>query len=198
MIESERKKLFERESEYLNIGITKDGEPIGSISVPWEKTAAAMNMRLPDVYISPEDINDKEIFDKIKSFTVLGCYIRPELDDYSFLSSLPTLWDVNIRCAKKLGNLNFLFDLPECRMLFIYDADLTDIDAVVEKKLKATMPPDLLRCFGLYNCRVEKLPDLSDPKCYFSEFIICNPKERNEREHWMKVTSNTKRYYEID
>ena len=72
MIESERNKLENRESEYLSIGITQGGVPRTTIGIPWEATAHAFNMRTPNVYLSPEDIQDEEIMGQLESYKVIG------------------------------------------------------------------------------------------------------------------------------
>ena len=86
MLESERNKLNNRESEYLSIGITQGGVPRVTIGVPWEATAHAFNMRTPNVYLSPEDLQDEEVMVLIESYKVIGCYIWAPLTDYGFLA----------------------------------------------------------------------------------------------------------------
>lgn len=40
----------------LSIGITEGGRPRRCIGVPWDRTVTAMNMRLPQLYLSEEEI----------------------------------------------------------------------------------------------------------------------------------------------
>ena len=63
MIESENKKLLERNNEYLSIGITEGGQARDITHVPWERTAHAFNMKVPGVYLSPEDLSDEDFDD---------------------------------------------------------------------------------------------------------------------------------------
>ncbi len=114
MIEAEKKKLHERSSEYLSIGITKGGEVRSITHVPWEKTVHAHNMKIPDVYISPEDLKNAELLKSLHGYRVIGCYIYTPLDDYNFLGTFTELRDVHVECAQKLTDLGFLRSLREC------------------------------------------------------------------------------------
>lgn len=97
MIKAQYDKLKSRSSEYLSIGITSGGEPRNTIGVPWEGTAHAFNMRTPDVYLSPEDLQDEEIMQLLESYKVIGCYIWVALEDYNLLARFKDLQDINIK-----------------------------------------------------------------------------------------------------
>ena len=118
MRDSEREKLFDPKREYLNLGISEGGVFYNRTQVVWESTAAAYNMKCPDVYIAPEDIFDEEIMARIFSLTVRGLYIYTAIDDYSFIGRLTELWDIHIREAYKMPSLDFLKDLHDVSMLF--------------------------------------------------------------------------------
>ena len=72
--------------------------------MPWEKTAHAFNMKIPDIYITLEDLSDKELVDKIKSFHVVGCYVFAPLDDYMFIAGLKEVRDIYIANGAGLEN----------------------------------------------------------------------------------------------
>jgi hypothetical protein len=198
MTESERQKLFDPEREYLNLGITEGGVERGVISVPWEQTSNAFNMKTPNVYISPEDLLDVEIFERIRSLNLLGLYIFTPLDDYSFISKLTTLWDLNIRQAQNLKSLDFLKDLPEIRMLMLYGAELDNVDVIFDMKRESKSFLYPFRCVGFYDCKIEKTPKFQDQSRSFGEFIVWQRPERDERERWRSVPAGKNKYYVIE
>lgn len=197
MIESERNKLENRESEYLSIGITQGGVPRTTIGVPWEATVHAFNMRTPNVYLSPEDIQDEEIMGQLESYKVIGCYIWVPLSDYSFLARFKDLQDINIKNGDAISNLSFLAELYECRMLYLQNAKLKNLDMIVDVKKSSTAMFGCLRCIGLDNCEIEELSVFETEKVHFSEFLIWKPEGTNERDRWNVVSAGTRRYFEF-
>lgn len=197
MIESERNKLENRESEYLSIGITQGGVPRTTIGIPWEATVHAFNMRTPNVYLSPEDIQDEEIMGQLESYKVIGCYIWVPLSDYSFLARFKDLQDINIKNGDAISNLSFLAELYECRMLYLQNAKLKNLDVIVEVKKNSTAMFGCLRCIGLDNCVVEDLSVFEIEKVHFSEFLIWMPEGSNERSRWSVVSAGIRRYFEF-
>ena len=197
MIESERNKLENRESEYLSIGITQGGVPRTTIGIPWEATVHAFNMRTPNVYLSPEDIQDEEIMGQLESYKVIGCYIWVPLSDYSFLARFKDLQDINIKNGDAISNLSFLAELYECRMLYLQNAKLKNLDMIVDVKKSSTAMFGCLRCIGLDNCEVEELAVFETEKVHFSEFLIWKPEGTNERDRWKVVSAGTRRYFEF-
>lgn len=198
MIESEREKLSNRTSEYLSIGITNGGVPRMTVGVPWESTTYAFNMRPPKVYLSPEDLNDEEIMRLLTSYKVIGCYIWAPLDDYSFLARFKDLEDLNIKNGDAIRDLEFLTELQECRMLYLQNAKLKNLDVILSVKKNSQAVFGCLRCIGLDNCEVEDLSAFESEDVHFSEFLIWNPKGRNERDRWRVVSASTRRYYEFE
>lgn len=196
MLESERNKLNNRESEYLSIGITQGGVPRVTIGVPWEATAHAFNMRTPNVYLSPEDLQDEEVMVLIESYKVIGCHIWAPLTDYGFLARFKDLQDINIKNGDAICNLGFLSELYDCRMLYMQNAKLKNLNMIVEVKKNSTAMFGCLRCIGLDNCNIEDLSVLETEKVHFSEFLIWKPEGTNERDRWNRVSAGTKRYYE--
>lgn len=196
MLESERNKLNNRESEYLSIGITQGGVPRVTIGVPWEATAHAFNMRTPNVYLSPEDLQDEEVMVLIESYKVIGCHIWAPLTDYGFLARFKDLQDINIKNGDAICNLGFLSELYDCRMLYMQNAKLKNLNMIVEVKKNSTAMFGCLRCIGLDNCNIEDLSVFETEKVHFSEFLIWKPEGTNERDRWNRVSAGTKRYYE--
>ena len=137
MIESEKKKLLERNNEYLSIGITEGGEPRDVTQVPWERTAHAFNMKIPNVYLSPEDLRDEEILKKLHGYRVIGCYIYAPLENYDFLKTFPEIRDLYIERAESLTDISFISTLCDCDMLYLEVASLKNLDPVVEMKKRA-------------------------------------------------------------
>lgn len=197
MFESEREKLLNRTSEYLSIGITEGGVPRNTIGVPWEATAHAFNMRTPKVYISPEDLHNEEIMSLVASYKVTGCYIWAPLDDYSFLARFKDIEDINIKNGNAIHDLSFLAELYECRMLFLQNAKLKNLDVILEVKKQSKSVFCCLRCIGLDNCEVEDLSAFENEKLHFSEFLIWKTEGSNERDRWNVVSAGKRRYYEF-
>lgn len=197
MLEEQKERLLKRAHDYLSIGITEDGKPRDSISIPWEKTAHAYYMRIPNVYITPEDLKDEEIMKIIGTCKVQGCYIWTVLDDYSFISNFREIEDIYIRKGEGIRNLDFLKDLDNCRVIFLQNAKLKNLNAIINLK-KQNRSFLGLSCVGLYNCEIEDLSAFEKVDIHFAEFLIWNPKSRNERDRWSAVSASTKRYYEIE
>ena len=175
MIESEKKKLLERNNEYLSIGITEGGEPRDVTSVPWERTAHAFNMKIPNVYLSPEDLRDEEILKTLHGYRVIGCYIHTPLDDYAFLGEFGEIRDLYIECAEGLTDISFLGNLCECDMLYLEGASLKNLDPVVEMKKRVRGLFGGFRYVGLFGCKIE---DVSSLLRYRSPNFWCGQRAR--------------------
>lgn len=196
MIDSQWKKLNSYTSEYLSIGITIGGEPRNSIWVPWESTAHAYNMRTPNVYLAPDDLTDNKIMNLLETYKVIGCYIWAPLEDYSFLTHFKDLEDISIKNGVSIRELEFLSGLSECRMLYLQNATLKNLNVLIDAKKNSKAMFGCLRCIGLDNCDIEDLSVFETEKVHFSEFIIWMPEGSNERNKWNIVSAATKRYYE--
>ena len=195
MIQSQMQQLASKTGEYLSIGITVGGLPRSVIPVPWEATAHAFNMRTPTVYLAPEDLGNDEIMGLVRSYRVTGCYIWAPLEDYGFLSSLKDLQDLNIMEGEKLQDLCFLEELKNCGMFFLQNATLKAIDAILRAKKQEGASFSRLRCIGLDNCRIEDLSAFENADVHFSEFLVWNPEDRDERTRWAMISARTKKYY---
>lgn len=198
MIETERNKLNSRKSEYLSIGITPGGMCLTAVGIPWETTASAYNMRIPDVYLSPEDLQDEEMMRLLESYKVIGCYIWTPLDDYSFLARFKDLQDICIYYGDAIRNLDFLSELYDCRMLYLHNAKLKNLDVIVEVKKKSKDSFGCLKCIGLDTCEVKDLSVFKTEKVQFLEFLVWKPKGSNEKGRWNVISAMTKRYYEYE
>lgn len=168
-----------------------------TVGVPWEATVHAFNMRTPDVYISPEDLQDEEIMGIHESHKVIGCYIWAPLEDYRFLARFKDLQDINIKNGDAIRDLGFLSELYECRMLYLQNARLKNLDVIVAVKKNSKTMFGSLKCIGLDNCEVEDLSVFGTEKAYFSEFLIWKPEGSNERDRWGVISAGTRRYYEF-
>lgn len=197
MVETEKNKLYNRKSKYLSIGITEDGIPRRTVGIPWVATVHAFNMRTPDVYLSPEDLQNEEIMALIESYKVDGCYIWAPLDDYSFLVRFMNLQDLNIKNGDAIRNLDFLTGLCRCRMLCLQNAKLKNLDMIVEMKKSGNAMFGCFECLGLDNCEVEDLSVFENQKVRFSEFLVWKPAGSDERDRWDVVSAGTHRYYEF-
>ena len=193
MIQSEKEKLLNRESEYLSIGITEGGVAYSITGVPWERTSHAFNMKIPDVYISPEDLHDEEMLKTLRGYKLIGCYIYAPLDNYDFLSTFKDIRDLHIENAGKLRSLDFLYEMRDCDMFFLHGATLDNLDVITEvKKARRGIFGDF-RCLGLDECDIGDIESLAEVS--FSELIVWG-KDKSEAERYKKIPASTFRYYE--
>lgn len=193
MTESQMQRLESHKSEYLSIGITKDGIPRGSIRVPWELTASAFNMRVPDVYLAPDDLDDPQMMETLGKFHMTGCYIFVSLEDYSFLGNFPELWDVYIYNGTKVTDLSFMLQLPEWKQFYLEDAVLEHLEDLFPKDGIRRLHH---RCVGFTNCKITDISALEQDTFRLSELVILQPEGTNERGRWRKVRAGKYSYFE--
>ena len=192
MIESEREKLLGRTSEYLSIGITDGGKAPATTHIPWEKTVHAHNMKTPDVYLAPEDLEDDDVLKTLHGYRVIGCYIYTPLKNYDFISLFTELRDLNIYRGEGIRDLNFLLPLRECDMLYLEGARLDNLNPIAEVKRSVKGIFGGFRCLALCDCEIRDITSLYGVS--FSELIIWS---KNEKERWSKIPAATHRYYEL-
>ena len=191
MTESERQFLREYSKKYLSIGITADGKPRRSVWVPWELTGNAMNMRTPDLYFSPEELQDEALWEELKRFHIVGCYIFCPLDDYGFLYRLTELQDLNIYKGGALRDLRFLRTMPEWFQLHVEDAVLTDLNDLFPDGPRKGI---LSCCICLSGCQVADLSALENVR--LSELVILMPEGSNDKDRWKSVRCGKYTYHE--
>ena len=191
MTESERQFLREYSKKYLSIGITADGKPRRSVWVPWELTGNAMNMRTPDLYFSPEELQDEALWEELKRFHIVGCYIFCPLDDYGFLYRLTELQDLNIYKGGALRDLRFLRTMPEWFQLHVEDAVLTDLNDLFPDGPRKGI---LSCCICLSGCQVADLSALENVR--LSELVILMPEGTNDKDRWKTVRCGKYTYHE--
>lgn len=195
MLDEERAELENKKSEYISIGISDGGNNhVSAISVPWEMTAHAYNMKIPDVFIAPEDLNDKNLMDKIKSFHVVGCYIFTRLNDCSFIAEFSDMRDVYIIDGVNVKDLSFLSNLKDWRMLHIERAHLKDLKPILQSSLLERLWAGF--CLSFAGCTVDDVSALYEVK-QISELIIIGEDDDAERVKWRKAPAHTHRYYTI-
>lgn len=198
MLPEENEKLEKLTTEYLGIGITAGGKPRGGIAVPWIRTGHAFNMKTPDVYLAPEDLQDEALLARLASLHVVGCYIFVPLTDYSFMRRFGDLYDVYILRGENVRDLEFLDGLYELSMLFLQDAALKDLVKLVQLQKEGRGILGGLRCLALDGCRVEDISALVQPEVWFSELVITCPKGSKEEDRWAKVDALDREYFEFE
>ena len=191
MTESQRQFLREYSKKYLSIGITADGKPRRSVWVPWELTGNAMNMHTPDLYFSPEELQDEALWEELKRFHIVGCYIFCPLDDYGFLYRLTELQDLNIYKGGALRDLRFLRTMPEWFQLHVEDAVLTDLNDLFPDGPRKGI---LSCCICLSGCQVADLSALENVR--LSELVILMPEGTNDKDRWKSVRCGKYTYHE--
>ena len=184
---------------YLSVGITEGAKPRTCILVPWDRTVNAMNMKLPQLYLSSDQIRDPEVLEKLKKYKVWGVYIFVPLEDYSFLEQFPHLRDVNIKHAEKLNSLEFLRG-KDWNMLYLERANLTDLEPAFEM-LKQPEPEHTFEMrrypnLALYHCKINQIDALLQEDVTLSELIVWN-RSKADRNRWKKVKTYTFRHYAI-
>ena len=195
MRDEERRKLEDGQGKGVSIGITDDGSAWGGIiSIPWEKTSHAFNMKTPKVFMAPEDLNDRALMNNLKSAHVLGCYVFTPLSDYSFIAELPEVRDINIRSGNQLSDLSFLSGHRAWNMLHLELARLKDLEPIYQSSLLERRMPGF--CLSFAGCEVEDMSALYGVEP-ISELIIIGEDDNKERIRWRKVPALTHRYYTI-
>ncbi len=193
MTEADRQFLRNYSKKYLSIGITADGQSRRSVWVPWDGTANAMNMRTPDLYFSPDELRDEDLWAELQRFHIVGCYIFCPLEDYGFLNRLTELQDLNIYKGGALRNLSFLRQMPEWFQLHVEDAVLENLEDLF---------PDGPRkgihsyCVCLSGCTVADHSALTREGIRLSELVILMPQGSNARDRWTDVRCGKYRYFE--
>ena len=191
MTETEKESLYLRKDRYVSIGITENGSPAGTIGVPWEVTAHAFNMKIPDVYIAPEDLNDEALMDKISSFHVTGCYVFTPLGDYGFIGKFKDIMDIYIVRGGNLKDLSFLCGLGDWMMLHVEGAHLDDLEPIsLSLKSRKSIPPI---CLSFSCCTVGNISALYGLD-HISELIITGADDNAETARWSKVCAHTFKY----
>lgn len=194
MLEAQRERLKKWKSECLNIGITEDGMFRLGIGIPWNFTSNAYNMQTPNVYISKEDLNDPEIMSEIMKHKITGCYISVALDDYSFLNKLANLRDLAIKDGYRLSDLSFMRKLRECRMLYLHDVHLDNLDDVIETKKEHI--PGYIYCLCLNDCKIKDISSiLENEKLGYSEFVVITPQGSGEKQRWEGFKEGSRRFF---
>lgn len=196
MIQSEREKLYSSKKKFLSIGITKTGEPLNAIVIPWSQHSSAFNMRTPDIFLCEEDLYDGEILSQLKSLTVIGLYAFCALKDYNVLGYFSDLQDIFLKEAYNLRDLSFMANMPDWFMLFIQGATLPNLDPLIRtegfKKTRHSY------CLGLYDCQVKDISTLLSSDLHPYELLIWNKWSKSENARWRKVKALIYHYYRLD
>ena len=191
MTEADRQFLRDYPHKYISIGITADGHSRRSVWVPWERTGNAMNMRTPDLYFSPEELRDQELWAELGRFHIVGCYIFCPLEDYGFLSRLTELQDLNIYKGGALRDLSFLRQMPDWFQLHVEDAvldNLEDLFPAGERKGVHSI------CVCLSGCAVADISALEG--VYLSELVILMPQGSADKDRWKEIRCGKYTYHE--
>ncbi|MDO4327485.1 MAG: hypothetical protein Q4E24_15930 [bacterium] len=193
MLATEKEKLKERMGRYISLGITENGECRSSYWIPWEHTISAMNMKLPNVYLSKDDLKDAEIFSQLSQCHVIGCYIFTPLENYDVLAQFHELRDLAILSAEHLTSLSFLHGVEDLAMLYLENAHIQDLDAAFPP---GKLYPICHRCLGLYHCEVDHPEAIFSDNLFFSELLLWKPVlNQEEKQLWKKARAHTFRYY---
>lgn len=193
MIESQLALLRQRSGKPVSIGITETGEPRRSVPVPWQRTMNAYNMRTPDVYLSPDDLEKPEVRELLAGCRVVGCYAFCPMEDYGFLSDFSQLQDIHIRSGFALKSLEFLRAMEEWFQLCVWDAELPDLDDLFPEGMRRGIHSCCV-CFN--GCTVGDISALEREDVRLSELVILVPRGANQRERWQNVRCGKYTYYE--
>lgn len=193
MTESQLQMLQNYPHQYVSIGITPGAQPRTSFWVPWERTGNAHNMRVPDIFLDPGDLQEAQVWAWLDSRKVNGCFIFCPLEDYSFLSRLPHLEGITILRGGALRDLHFLRDLPNWFQLHVEDAELEDLADLFPEGRKQQI---IGYCVCLAGCTVRDHTALLRPDIRLSELVILAPEGSDDRERWKAVRCGKYSYYE--
>ena len=195
MQDSERIKLDSFHTKRISIGITEGGIRRNSDLIPWENTAHAFNMRIPNIYFEESDFHDPAILTRMDELEVIGCYIFTSLEDYSFLSRFPHIEDLYIARGHNVRDLSFTRNMTEWFMFYLEDAELDDLNDLFLQPNRSSKIHSY--CFGLTNCRVKDISAITKSSIRLSELIICGEDCKVEKERWRAVPALKHKYYSI-
>lgn len=193
MTEADRQTLRNYPHKYLSIGITADGTPRRSGWVPWENMGNAFNMRTPNLYFSPSELEDEELWAELARLNINGCYIFCPLTDYSFLSRMPGLQDITIYQGGALRDLGFLRSMGDWFQLHVEDAVLENLNDLFPEGPRKGIHSC---CVCLSGCTVKDHSALVHPDIWLSELVILAPEGSNDRQRWKDVRCGTYTYHE--
>jgi hypothetical protein len=194
MLLSEREKLFSEEKKTIGLGISKEGKPYDVLPIPWDKTSNAFNMRTPNIYIAPEDLQNQEIMSQIAKKKVDGCYIFEELKDYTFLKDFTEIRDLYIRKGKNIKDLSFMSEMKKWYMLLLEDVKLDHLDELYPPV--GVKPPQFGYCMAFYHCDIKDVSALKEKNLYMSELIIWNKKTDEDYNKWKNAARGKFTYYD--
>lgn len=186
MTEADKQTLRSFPRRTISLGVTEDGRG-RSVHVPWQLGCNAYNMRTPDLWLSPAELLDGELWTELKRLRVIGMYILCPLEDYGFLDRLTQLQDIAIYKGGNLRSLSFLRKNPDWFMLHIEDALLPDLTDLI---------PDapMGRNVCLSGCTVGDVSALE--KVNLSELLILSPEGSSDRERWQRIKCSKFGYFE--
>lgn len=184
MTESERRYLNTYPRETISIGVTADGQAKRSVWVPWAYDVNAYNMHTPDIWLSPAELLDEDLWTGLARLRVVGCYLFTPLTDYSFLLRLPHLRDLHIYKGFFLPDLTFLRSMPHWCQLHIEDALLPDLTDLAKNGC----------CICLSGCTVKDLSALEAVR--LSELVILMPQGSREMARWENIRCVKYTYHE--
>jgi hypothetical protein len=193
MTDSKREYLKDHTSQYVSIGISRGAKHVSSGWVPWHSTGNAFNMRIPNVFFDPEELEDPEIWEWLDTKRVNGCYIFCPLSDYSFLARFPHLQDITILYGDALRDLHFLRENREWFQLHVEGAVLENLDDLFPEGPRKGIHS---YCVCLDGHTVKDISALTQPGIYLSELVILEPEGSNDRARWEAVRCGRYSYFE--
>ncbi len=194
MLADQRKLLDDPNLPYISLGITENGIPRQAISVPWDFTPNAYNMKVPNIYIGPEDLKDPLIMDKLVAEQPITVYTFVPLEDYSFLSHFHELQVVFIRQGNALHSLDFLAGCPNWYQLLVEDAQIPTLDPLFPNGRKGLRS----YCLNFIDCQIGDISSLKQEGIFLSELHILQDLGTNEKDRWKTVRCSKFRYNEYD
>ena len=194
MIPEQMIKLEKHESEYMNIGITEDGRPRGIYPCYWSLGRHTYSMQLPNIFICPDDLNNKELMDKLHSFRTRGCYIFTPLESYDFIADFNEVEDVSIANNPNMKNLSFLKDLSKWTMLSLHNVNLDNLDDVRFSLDENERSEEAGLCIS--NCKIKDISALYGSWGIY-ELVVVGGDPKTERERWDELNASYKHFYEL-
>ena len=187
MTEADKQTLRSFPRRTISLGVTADGQRRRSIHIPWQLGCNAYNMRTPDLWLSPTELADGELWEELERLQVVGCYIFCPLEDYSFLNRLTRLRDIAIYKGGALRSLRFLRQMPDWYLLHVEDAVLEDLDDLFAQGSRG-------RNVCLSGCTVAKTA--APEGAHLSELLILMPEGSRDRGRWQHISCAKFSYFE--
>ena len=88
-------------------------------------------------------------------------------------------------------------NLYHCRMLYLHNARLENLDVILKLNRRKENLFEWLSCVTLVNCEVDDLSGFEQKEHYFTEFLVWEAVGNRSAKRWNVVNAATRKYYKF-